>query len=117
LEPWARRWYSWVSSAFLKSYMELAGAAAFVPRSIEDIDVLVRAYLLEKALYEVTYELNNRPDWVRDPLHAIPQLLLEFAGLVLNGKSRTCAGWPIFTEWKLLVATSADVERSLPRKD
>ena len=80
LEPWARRWYSWVSSAFLKSYMELAGSAAFVPRSIEDIDVLVRAYLLEKALYEVTYELNNRPDWVRVPLHAIPQLLLEFAG-------------------------------------
>ena len=79
LEPWARRWYSWVSAAFLKSYMELVGSAAFVPRSVEDMDVLLRAYLLEKALYEVTYELNNRPDWVRIPLHAIPQLL-ESAG-------------------------------------
>ena len=59
--------------------MELVGSAAFVPRSVEDMDVLLRAYLLEKALYEVTYELNNRPDWVRIPLHAIPQLL-ESAG-------------------------------------
>jgi len=36
---------------------------------------MLRAFLLEKAMYEVAYELNNRPDWVRIPLQAIPQLL------------------------------------------
>ncbi len=34
-------------------------------------------YLLEKALYELRYELNNRPDWARIPLHGILQILDE----------------------------------------
>jgi maltose alpha-D-glucosyltransferase / alpha-amylase len=34
-----------------------------------------RAYLIEKALYEVTYELNNRPDSIRVPLRGLLDLL------------------------------------------
>ena len=30
-----------------------------------------RLFVLEKAFYELNYELNNRPDWVRIPLAAI----------------------------------------------
>ena len=33
------------------------------------------AFLYDKALYEVGYELNNRPDWVRIPLQSILQML------------------------------------------
>ena len=37
--------------------------------------MLLDAYLLEKALYEIVYELNNRPDWVRIPLRGVLELL------------------------------------------
>ena len=39
------------------------------------MNILLDVYLLEKALYELGYELNNRPDWVRIPLAGILQLL------------------------------------------
>ncbi len=75
LEPWARFWYLWVSAVFLKTYCESASRASFLPRTREELQVLLDAYLLEKAVYELDYELNNRPDWVRIPLQGILQLL------------------------------------------
>jgi maltose alpha-D-glucosyltransferase / alpha-amylase len=75
LESWARFWNSWVSLSFLKEYLATADAAPFLPGTREDLQVLLSAYLLEKAIYEISYELNNRPDWVRIPLHGILQLL------------------------------------------
>ena len=75
LEPWARFWYLWVSAVFLKTYCENASRASFLPRTREELQVLLDAYLLEKAVYELDYELNNRPDWVRIPLQGILQLL------------------------------------------
>ena len=40
----------------------------------EELNILLNIYLLEKALYELGYELNNRPHWVRIPLIGILQL-------------------------------------------
>jgi maltose alpha-D-glucosyltransferase/alpha-amylase len=40
-----------------------------------ELSVLLNAYLLEKAAYELGYELNNRPDWVRLPLRGITEIL------------------------------------------
>ena len=73
--PWVGFWHAWVSSAFLRSYLRTAGDAAFLPRSREELDGLLTVYLLEKAVYELGYELDNRPDWVRLPLRGILQLL------------------------------------------
>ena len=71
--------YSWVSAAFLSAYLEAAGEAAgqsaFLPKDPEQLQALLDIYLLEKAVYEVGYELNNRPDWVRVPLQGILQSL------------------------------------------
>jgi maltose alpha-D-glucosyltransferase/alpha-amylase len=75
LEPWARLWYVWVSSAFLKVYLRTAAQATFLPRNREDVEVLLDSFLLEKAVYEVSYELNNRPDWTRIPLQGILHLM------------------------------------------
>ncbi|GIX47317.1 MAG: hypothetical protein KatS3mg131_1528 [Candidatus Tectimicrobiota bacterium] len=75
LEPWARFWYLWVSAVFLKKYLEVVAPAALLPANPEHLRLLLDAYLLEKALYELAYELNNRPDWVRIPLHGLLQLL------------------------------------------
>ncbi len=74
---WAQLWHLWVSARFLKSYRDAASRALFLPRSSEELQVLLDAYILEKAVYELSYELNNRPEWVRIPLSGILQLLGE----------------------------------------
>ena len=60
--------------AFLHTYLAYAGPASLLPPTREERQVLLDAYLLEKAVYELGYELNNRPDWVRIPLQGIRQL-------------------------------------------
>lgn len=75
LEPWARMWSAWACSAFLNSYLDHAEPGRFLPGDPAELDILLNVYLLEKALYELGYELNNRPDWVRIPLNGLLQLL------------------------------------------
>ncbi|HET6262692.1 MAG TPA: putative maltokinase, partial [Chloroflexia bacterium] len=71
LEPLASAWSLWVSAAFLREYLAVARQGSFLPASEEDLRVLLDAHILEKAVYELIYELNNRPDWVRIPLQAL----------------------------------------------
>jgi maltose alpha-D-glucosyltransferase/alpha-amylase len=75
LAPWAEFWYEWVGATFLRAYLEVAREGHFLPPNPEHLQILLDAYLLEKALYELTYELNSRPDWVQVPLLGILQLL------------------------------------------
>jgi len=75
LEEWARFWYLWVSSTYLKSYMQFMSDIPILPQNREGMKIILDAYLLDKAIYEVNYELNNRPDWVRLPLQGILQML------------------------------------------
>jgi maltose alpha-D-glucosyltransferase/alpha-amylase len=71
LEPWARLWERTVSSEFLTAYREAARESNVLPPSEDDFHKLLDASLLEKATYELMYELNNRPTWVRIPLAGI----------------------------------------------
>jgi len=75
LQRWARFWVDSVSAVFLKSYLSTAGNASWVPQSQEDLELQLTTMLLEKALYELRYELNLRPDWVRIPLRGILDLV------------------------------------------
>jgi maltose alpha-D-glucosyltransferase/alpha-amylase len=75
LEPWARHWQTWASAAFLKGFFDVAGGATFLPGELTQRDALLRLFMLDKALYELNYELNTRPDWVRIPLWGIFDLL------------------------------------------
>jgi maltose alpha-D-glucosyltransferase / alpha-amylase len=75
LEPWAHIWQTWSSAAFLRGYFDTAGNASFLPDDPAQRDALLRLLMLDKALYELNYELNNRPDWVRIPLWGIFDLL------------------------------------------
>jgi len=75
LEPWARIWQTWTTAAFLRGYFAAAAGAQFVPALEAHRDALLRLFALDKVLYELNYELNNRPDWVRIPLRGIFELL------------------------------------------
>jgi maltose alpha-D-glucosyltransferase/alpha-amylase len=75
LEPWLAFWYLNVSAAFLRGYREAAGDGVFLPRDEEELARLLDAFLLEKAIYELAYELNNRPDWISIPIRGITELL------------------------------------------
>jgi maltose alpha-D-glucosyltransferase/alpha-amylase len=75
LVPWVRFWYRWVSAAFLDGYQGATDGAAFLPADPADRAVLLDAFLIQKACYELVYELNNRPDWVAIPLRGIIDLV------------------------------------------
>jgi maltose alpha-D-glucosyltransferase/alpha-amylase len=75
LERWADLWYRQLSSIFLQSYLQTAAGAVFLPQNSDDFQVLLEAYLLDKAVYEIGYELDNRPDWVVIPIRGIKHIL------------------------------------------
>jgi maltose alpha-D-glucosyltransferase/alpha-amylase len=75
LAPWARFWQQWASSAFLRAYLQQLGETPLVPRAREELARLLEVLLLEKNVYELGYELNNRPQWVRIPLAGILRAL------------------------------------------
>ncbi len=75
LEPWAKSWERWASAAFLGKYLASASGAPFLPADATHLLALLETYLLDKAVYELHYELNNRPVMVRIPLIGILSLL------------------------------------------
>ncbi len=75
MENWACFWYLWSSSAFLRSYLEAARPGNFLPVQDKELAVLLDIHMLEKAIYELDYELNNRPAWVLIPVKGITQIL------------------------------------------
>ena len=74
LPAWADLWYQHVSATFLSGYLETLAGSELLPDSSEELENLLIPYLLEKAVYELGYELNNRPDWLIIPLRGIQHL-------------------------------------------
>jgi maltose alpha-D-glucosyltransferase/alpha-amylase len=75
LEPWVTLWFHTVSGLFLKQYLDQSLGSNLLPTDPEHRSMLLESFLLEKALYEVMYELNNRPDWSVIPLRGLADLL------------------------------------------
>jgi maltose alpha-D-glucosyltransferase/alpha-amylase len=74
IQPWARFWTHWASLIFLKAYLASARKGDFLPKTNPEFKILLEANLINKALYELGYELNNRPAWLRIPLQGILKL-------------------------------------------
>jgi maltose alpha-D-glucosyltransferase/alpha-amylase len=75
LQPWARFWNRWVSVAYLKGYLDATMQAPFLPATRDELAFLLDIHLLEKATYELDYELNNRPDFVDVPIMGILDIM------------------------------------------
>ena len=74
LNKWAQAWQDSASAAFLQAYREtIAKRPELLPNPAET-QSLLDAYVLEKAFYELMYELNNRPAWIHIPITGILSL-------------------------------------------
>ncbi|MGD0890510.1 MAG: maltose alpha-D-glucosyltransferase [Terracidiphilus sp.] len=71
LAAWADFWQNSASCEFLRAYRKTIAVNPTLLPSAQDSQALLEAYLLEKSLYELLYELNNRPSWLRIPLAGI----------------------------------------------
>jgi maltose alpha-D-glucosyltransferase/alpha-amylase len=60
---------------FLKGYLEATGNASFAPKSADEFNLMLSIHMLEKAIYELGYELNHRPDWVDVPIAGILRMV------------------------------------------
>jgi maltose alpha-D-glucosyltransferase/alpha-amylase len=74
LEVWAEQWQHYIARFYLGAYLDGMGVAKFTAEN----DTLIRTFLLEKAVYELGYELNGRPDWVIVPLRGIDYLMRRY---------------------------------------
>ncbi|MFC2149202.1 maltose alpha-D-glucosyltransferase [Candidatus Auribacterota bacterium] len=75
LRQWVKPWYHYLSGIFLSSYIKTITPAGLIPGQRDELELLLYIYLLEKAVYELGYEMNNRPDWVAIPLKGIEDLI------------------------------------------
>ncbi|MDQ6773606.1 MAG: maltose alpha-D-glucosyltransferase [Candidatus Dormibacteraeota bacterium] len=73
--PMGREWQRAATESFLRGYRDAAGDAVFRPATVEEEDVLLDTMLMEKVLYELRYELDNRPEWVGIPLRGLCDIL------------------------------------------
>jgi predicted trehalose synthase len=73
-----------MGAEFLRAYRITTQGARFLPSSDDGFRKLLAVFLLDKALYELSYELNNRPAWVRVPLLGLLSLPLEAGGREWN---------------------------------
>lgn len=75
LLPWIEGWSRLVGETFLDAWSEITRNAPFIPRASNDLRRLLAGFLLEKAVYEVGYELNHRPAWVEIPVRGLLSML------------------------------------------
>jgi maltose alpha-D-glucosyltransferase / alpha-amylase len=75
IDRWGEHWHEWVSAMFLQGYLESSRGMDFLPRTNVEMEILLRAHLIEKALLEIAFELEYRPQWVGIPVHGLSSLL------------------------------------------
>ncbi len=71
LEEWALQWFHYARQIFLTAYYDKAGGNSFIPKDEKSRGMLLRNYTLEKAIYEVGYEMGSRPNWLRIPIRGV----------------------------------------------
>jgi maltose alpha-D-glucosyltransferase/alpha-amylase len=75
LDPLLTLWYRAISGAFLRAYLDVAADSAFLPQDRHELTALLDFLLLEKAIYELGYEADNRPAWIDVPAQGLIDIL------------------------------------------
>jgi maltose alpha-D-glucosyltransferase/alpha-amylase len=80
LRPAADEWQKQIVQAFLQAYRHTISGHGIVPEQERDFAALLRLFLWQKVNYELLYELNNRPAWVRIPMSGMLDLMQHRSG-------------------------------------
>ncbi|NTW54688.1 MAG: maltose alpha-D-glucosyltransferase [Chlorobaculum sp.] len=75
LESWAELWSYHVGNHFIDLYTQHTAGKGLIPEEARQRELLLRSYLMNKAIYELNYELNNRPEWLQIPMNGILRLI------------------------------------------
>jgi maltose alpha-D-glucosyltransferase/alpha-amylase len=75
VEALLRNWEGEATAAFLQGYWSVAAALPSVPQDVAQREWLLQVFTVEKALYELRYEMAQRPDWIAVPLLGLANLL------------------------------------------
>lgn len=75
LRSWIDPWFNAVRGVFMNAYLEETKGSPIIPKDGTDLETLLNIYVLEKAIYELGYEVNNRPDWLEIPMKGINTIL------------------------------------------
>jgi len=75
LDTWRQQWTRRNRNALLDAYFDAINDAGLVPADHGDRHLLVDIYAVTKALYEIRYELANRPDWATWPMSSVIEML------------------------------------------
>jgi maltose alpha-D-glucosyltransferase/alpha-amylase len=75
IDAWLTFWHRWVSGVYLQSYLTAIGPNDFLPADQAQFADLVNFFMLEKAVYELNYEVNSRPTWMDIPARGILDIL------------------------------------------
>ena len=75
LSEWSTTWYRTACTLFLKGYLAKLDKTNLLPSHIENLLLLLKIYMLDKALSELDYEINNRPDKIMIPSRGIMELI------------------------------------------
>jgi maltose alpha-D-glucosyltransferase/alpha-amylase len=75
LTAWARGWQDVLTQTFLHGYLQTVSSTDLLPADEEAKDAMLWLYTLEKALYEIRYEHEHRPDWLEVPREGLKALL------------------------------------------
>jgi trehalose synthase-fused probable maltokinase len=74
LQVWAALWKQEVTAAYVGAYLATVKGATFLPTDPRQLALLLTFHEMEKVIYEIGYEVNNRPDWVEIPLRGLATL-------------------------------------------
>jgi maltose alpha-D-glucosyltransferase/alpha-amylase len=71
LAEWGDALARWLAAAYLRGYVSTLEGTPLIPPDPDHLKRLLDTLVLDKAAYELSYELNNRPDWVDIPLRGL----------------------------------------------
>ncbi|KMQ52518.1 Trehalose synthase [Chitinispirillum alkaliphilum] len=77
LSTWIEPWYHFLNGIFLKSYLQTASDEGFIPENSKHVDILLKTFLINKAMHELGYEISSRPDWLIIPVKGIKSIMRE----------------------------------------
>jgi maltose alpha-D-glucosyltransferase/alpha-amylase len=83
LLPWALACSTWSAVAFLKGYRRAVAGGDLVPADAQKFTEALEPFVVDKAIYEIDYELNNRPLWLTIPLAG----LVEYISTATKGRT------------------------------